>query len=126
MTYYVGNEYNLNDLLGDGNPRYFYGLRRSDPDGTLYFEKVDQLTSSSTMILNVPGSTANNFENFEYGVDFFDGRLATDHSRPYPNLYFDQYRWDNKNCYYYLDSTGELVVRINQTYTYLPSQIISS
>jgi hypothetical protein len=125
MTYYVGNEFNLNDLLGSGNPRYFYGLRRSDPDGTLYFEKVDQLTSSSTMTLNLPGASANNFENFEYGVDFFDGRLATDHSRPYPNLYFDQYRWDNKNCYYYIDSTGELVVRINQQYTYSAVQIVS-
>ena len=129
MTYYVGNEYNLNDLLGDGNPRFFYGIRRQDGgtnDGTLYFEKVDQLTSSNTMILNVPGSTANNFENFEYGIDFFDGRLATDHSRPYPNLYFDQYRFDSKNCYYYINSNGELVVRINQLYTYAPSQIVSA
>jgi len=125
MTYYVGNEYNLNDLLGEGNPRFFYGLRRAD-DGTLYFSKIDQLSSTSSITLNVPGSNANNFENFEYGVDFFDGRLATDHSRPYPNLYFDQYRWDNKNCYYYLDSaTGQLVVRINQQYTYAQNQIVS-
>jgi hypothetical protein len=126
MTYYVGNEQNLNDLLGEGNPRFFYGLRRSDPDGTLYFDKVDQLASTGSIPLNVPGSNANNFENFEYGVDFFDGRSATDHSRPYPNLFFDQYRWDSKNCYYYINDNGELVVRINQTYTYDPSQIVSS
>jgi hypothetical protein len=125
MTYYVGNEYNLNDLLGEGNPRYFYGLQRQD-DGTLYFYKVDQLASSASIQINVPGSSANNFENFEYGVDYFDGRLATDHSRPYPNLIFDQYRWDNKNCYYYIDNTGQLVVRINQQYTYTADQIISA
>jgi hypothetical protein len=126
MTYYVGNEYNLNDLLGDGNPRYFYALQRLD-DGTLYFYKVDQLSSTGTITVNVPGLSQNNFENFEYGVDFFDGRLATDHSRPYPNLQFDQYRWDNKNCYYYLDtSTGQLVVRINQTYIYSANQIVSA
>ena len=121
MTYYVGNEYNLNDLLGEGNPRYFYGLRRTDGgsnDGTLYFNKIDQLSSDETITLNRPGTTANNFENFEYGIDFFDGRLATDHSRPYPNLYFDQYRFDNKNCYYYINANGELVVRINKVYTY--------
>jgi hypothetical protein len=129
MTYYAGNEFNLNDLLGEGNPRYFYGLARQDGgtnDGTLYFYKVDQLTSTATLVLNNPGPSSGNFESFEYGVDFFDGRLATDHSRPYTNLVFDQYRWDNKNCYYYIDSTGELVVRINQVYSYSQSQIISS
>jgi hypothetical protein len=125
MTYYVGNEYSLNDILGDGNPRYFYGLARQD-DGTLLFYKVDQLSSAASIAINVPGPNTSNFENFEYGVDFFDGRLATDHSRPYPNLAFDQYRWDNKNCYYYLDSTGELVVRINQVYNYSPAQIVSA
>ena len=129
MTYYVGNEYNLGDLLGEGNPRYFSGLTRIDGganDGTLYFYKIDQISSTASLNLNNPGSTANNFENFEYGVDFFDGRLATDHSRPYPNLVFDQYRWDNKNCYYYIDALGQLTVRINQPYTYGASQIISS
>ena len=106
---YVG-DVALGDILGD-SPRFFYGLRRTD-DGTLYFEKVDQLTSASTMTLNVPGPNSQNFENFEYGVDFFDGRLATDHSRPYPNLYFDQYRWDSKNCYYYINTNGELIKKI--------------
>jgi hypothetical protein len=126
MSYYVGGDVNLNDILGEGNPRYFYGLRRED-DGTLYFTRNDQIGSSTTITLNVAGSNANNFENFEYGVDFFDGRLATDHSRPYPNLYFDQYRWDNKNCFYYIDqASGQLIVRINQAYTYTLLQTISA
>jgi hypothetical protein len=124
MTYYIGGEYNLSDILGDGNPRYFYALRRTD-EGTLYFSKIDQLKDTDSITVNVPGPNASNFEQFEYGVDFFDGRLATDHSRPYPNLYFDQYRWDGKNCYYYInEATGELIVRINQAYTYDPSQIV--
>jgi hypothetical protein len=126
MSYYVGGDVNLNDILGEGNPRYFYGLRRED-DGTLYFTRNDQIGSSTVITLNVAGSNANNFENFEYGVDFFDGRLATDHSRPYPNLYFDQYRWDNKNCFYYIDqASGQLIVRINQAYTYSALQTISA
>lgn len=118
MTYYIGNEFNLNDLLGEDNPRYFLAMRRSDPDGTLYFTKVDQLSSTDSIILNSPGGGQNNFENFEYGVDFYDGRNATTHARAYPNLYYDQYRWDNKNCYYYISAKGELVVRINQVYNY--------
>jgi len=125
MSYYVGGDLNSGDLLGEGNPRYFYGLQRLD-DGTLYFYKVDQITSTASIPLNVPGSSANNFENFEYGVDYFDGRSATTHTRPYPNLIFDQYRWDSKNCYYYIDSQGNLVVRINQTYTYTQLQTVSA
>lgn len=124
MTYYAGGELSLNDILGEGNPRYFYGLQRTD-DGTLYFYKIDQLKDFDTLTLNQPGPNDGNFENFEYGIDFFDGRLATDHSRPYPNLTFDQYRFDGKNCYYYINSNGELVVRINQAYTYDQSQIVS-
>ena len=124
MTYYVGNEYNLGDLLGEGNPRFFYGLQRTE-DGTLYFYKIDQLRDTDTITLNVPGPNDSNFEQFEYGIDFFDGRLAVDHSRPYPNLVFDQYRWDGKNCYYYINANGELVVRINQVYSYSQDQIIS-
>jgi hypothetical protein len=126
MSYYVGGDLSYSDMLGDGNTRYFYGLRRED-DGTLYFSRIDQLSSTSIITLNKPGSNTNNYENFEYGVDFFDGRLEEDHSRPYPNLYFDQYRWDNKNCYYYLDqATGQLVVRINQPYTYTALQTVST
>ena len=90
MTYYVGQAA-IADLLGADNPRYFYALRRTD-EGTLFFGKVDQIKDDYQVIVNVAGSNANNFENFEYGVDFFDGRLEEDHSRPYENLYFDQYQ----------------------------------
>jgi hypothetical protein len=124
MTYYVGGEVSQSDLLGEGNPRYFYALRRTD-DGTLYFAKIDQLKDTGTIVINTPGSSTEDFSDFEYGVDFFDGRLAEDHSRPYDNLYWDQYRWDNKNIFYYLDSQGNFVVRVNQAYTYDPTQIIS-
>ena len=128
MTYYFGGEIALNDILGEGNPRFFYALRRQDAGataGNLYFTKIDQLSSTDTITLNVPGTSDNNFESFEYGIDFFDGRLAADHSRPYPNLAFDQYRWDGKNCYYYINDNGELIVRINQVYPYSGDEIVS-
>ena len=126
--YYVGGEISLNDMLGEGNPRFLYALSRQDggtADGTLYFFKIDQLRDTATITLNAPGPSSGNFEQFEYGIDFFDGRLAADHSRPYPNLAFDQYRWDGKDCYYYINANGELVVRINQTYAYSQDQIVS-
>jgi len=124
MTYYAGGEISLNEVLGEGNPRFFYALRRGD-DNILYFSKIDQIKDVETITLNVPGSADNNFESFEYGIDFFDGRLAADHSRPYPNLAFDQYRWDGKDCYYYINAQGELVVRINKSYPYTQDQIVS-
>lgn len=124
MTYYVGGELSLNDILGEGNPRFFYGMRRDD-NGTLFFSKIDQLRDTNTITINVPGPNSGNFEQFEYGIDFFDGRLAQDHSRPYPNLVFDQYRWDGKDCYYYINAAGELVVRVNTAYVYDQSQIVS-
>lgn len=119
MTYYVGNENNLADLLGADNPRFMYALRRTD-EGDLYFAKIDQIKDVDGVIINNPGLTQNDFQDFEYGVDFFDGRQEVDHSRPYSNLQWDQYRWDNKNIYYYIDAEGNFVVRVNQQYTYPP------
>lgn len=125
MTYYVGQEAIGQGLLGEGNVRYFYGMRRTD-DGVLYFTKVDQLADNDTAItVNNPGLAENDFEEFEYGVDYFDGRLADDHSRPYSNLYFDQYRWDTVNAYYYINGNGELIVRLNKAYTYSVDQIVT-
>ena len=124
MSYYIGQN-NLADILGDGNPRYFYGLRRDDA-GQLYFAKIDQLKDTGAITINFPGLTENDFQDFEYGVDYFDGRLEEDHSRPYSNFYFDQYRWDGKNMFYYINGNGEFVVRVNQEYIYPPESIISN
>lgn len=120
-THYVGTM--PAEVLGDGK-RYFYALYRDD-QGNLYYWKIDNLTDNSSYTINNPGLAENDFQDFEYGVDFFDGRLDNDHSRPYSNLAFDQYRWDNQNINYYMNANGEFVVRINQNYTYDPSQIIS-
>jgi len=124
MTYFVGNDASLSNVLGEGNPRYFYALRR-DEEGLLYFAKVDQLTDTGLVTINNSGLTENDYTDFEYGVDFFDGRLLEDHSRPYSNLQWDQYRWDNKNVYYYINTAGELIVRINQAYVYPPELIVT-
>jgi len=124
MTYFVGNDASLSNVLGEGNPRYFYALRR-DEEGLLFFAKVDQLTDTGLVTINNSGLTEDDYTDFEYGVDFFDGRLLEDHSRPYSNLQWDQYRWDNKNVYYYINTAGELIVRINQAYVYPPELIVT-
>ena len=123
-THYVGQTPSITELLGDGQPRYYYALRRTE-DGTLFFAKIDQLKDVDTITINNPGAASGDFTEFEYGVDFFDGRIESDHSRPYENLQWDQYRWDNKNMFYYVNDQGELVVRINQEYAYDASQKVS-
>ena len=124
MTYYIGTENSLSDLLGAENPRFFYALRRDD-EGLLFFSKVDQIKDDDVIIINKPGLSQNDFSSFEYGVDFFDGRLEEDHSRPFTNLYWDQYRWDNRNLFYYINEEGEFVVRINRAYNYPPELIVT-
>ena len=98
-----------------------------DAQTTDYFTllKVDQLKDDDEVIINNPGLTENDFTDFEYGVDFFDGRLEEDHSRPHTNLQWDQYRWDSRSVFYYINDNGEFVVRVNKEYAYDPSQIVT-
>jgi len=115
MSYnYVGQSYD--NIAGQYQPRYFYALRRTDA-GDLYFARVDQLQNTDSITLNNPGNTSDNYDNFELGSDFFEGRDVT-HNLVYPNLNYEQWRWDERSVYYYIDSNGNLVARIGQGYSY--------
>jgi hypothetical protein len=112
-NYYLGRD--PVETLGQ-SPRYWYALRRND-DGELFIVRSDQVTDKESYELNIPGAPVDNFEDFEPGVDFFDG-TAEDHEPVYDNLKYTQYRWDDRSIFYYVDSQGQLVQRINQGYTY--------
>ena len=116
-NYYLGRS--PEDTLGD-SPRYWYALRRND-DGELYIVRSDQVLDKEAYQLNIPGPPEENFEDFEPGVDFFDG-IDAEHESTCENMYYPQYRWDNRSIFYYVDSEGLLVQRINQGYSY-PSGI---
>lgn len=113
MTYYIGQQ--PSDVLGD-QPRFFYALRRTD-DGELYFARVDQLIGEDSIEINNPGDPTENYDDFEVGVDFFEGRDVY-HNLVFENLKYEQYRWDDRSIYYYIDDDGQLVARVNATYTY--------
>jgi hypothetical protein len=112
-TYYIGTS--PDEALGD-SPRYWYALRRNN-DGELFLYRSDQLKDKDSIELNLPGAPQENFEDFEPGIDYFDGTRA-DHEVEYDNLVWTQYRWDNRNMLYYVDDQGRLTQRINQGYTY--------
>ena len=118
-TYYVGN--NPDQLIQQlGETRYFYALRR-DEQGYLYLYKVDQLAGNDDIIqINKIGDDPNkDFVDFEFGVDFFDGRLENHEiDANIENIMWEQYRWDSRNIFYYINDNGEFVVRINQPYAY--------
>ena len=112
-TYYLGQS--PDEALGD-SPRFLYLVRRNE-DGELFFLRSDQAIDKESIEINTPGDPAENFEDFESGVDFFEG-ITADHEIQYDNLKFPQYRWDNRSILYYIDAQGQLVQRINQGYAY--------
>lgn len=114
MTAYFGTD---QSAVMDGiDGRFFYGLRRTD-NGELFFTKEDQLDPDASIQVNTPGDPANNYSEFEQGVDFYEGR-DQNHEYVYSNLQYEQLRWDDRHLYYYINAEGELVVRINRPYVY--------
>ena len=111
---YIG-ENGAAELLG-GEPRYFYALRRTD-EGELYFCRVDQALGQDSAVINNPADGNDDFTDFSSGNDFFEGR-DVNHNLVYPNLNYEQMRWDNRSIYYYINSNGELVARIGKAYPY--------
>ena len=119
-TYYLGQS--PDEALGD-SPRFLYLMRRNE-DGELFFLRSDQAIDKESIEINTPGDPAENFEDFESGVDFYEG-VTADHEVQYDNLKYPQYRWDNRSILYYIDAQGQLVQRINQGYSY-PTGISSN
>lgn len=114
MTYYVGS--NPQDILGGVSHRYWYGLRRTD-NGELFLGKVDQVRNDEIVQVNKMGDPTENYPNFEEGQDFYEGR-DTYHNLVYENLNYEQYHWDNRNIYYYINEEGELILKINEPHEY--------
>lgn len=113
MAYYFGRT--PDNILGN-SPQYFYALRRNE-DGELFLVRSDQLTDKAAYEINIAGRPENNFEDFEAGIDFFDG-IDDDHNQNYPNLKYPQYRWDGRAAFYYIDEEGNFVQRLFSGYDY--------
>lgn len=112
--YYLGRD--SVEVLG-GAQRFFYAIRRN-MDGELFIIRSDQLKDATDVIeINMPGAESGTFEDFEAGVDYFEG-ITADHEVVFDNLKYPQYRWDDRSLFYYIDDEGRLTIRINKGYTY--------
>ena len=111
--YYIGTS--PEQSLGN-SPRYFYAVRRNE-DGELFFLRSDQIKDKDIITINNPGVPSENFEDLEPGIDYFEG-IDADHEATDDNLFFTQYRWDDRSILYYIDEEGQLVQRINFNYEY--------
>lgn len=112
-NYYIGQT--PDESLGDSQ-RYFYGIRRND-DGEVFLKRSDQFRDKTAIEINSIGDPSENFEQFEPGIDYIDG-ITEDHEVEYDNLLYTQYRWDNRNIFYYIDDDGQLIQRIGFSYDY--------
>lgn len=114
MANYIG--FTPEQLFDSVQNRFFYGLRRTD-QGELFLGKLDQLKNNDSLTVNNPGNPEESFNNFQEGEDFYEGRKV-DHTLVFENLRYEQFQWDDKNIYYYVNDDGDLVARINQKFTY--------
>ena len=110
---YLGTD--PSDLLGD-TPRFFYGMRKNE-NGSLFLVRIDNLRDKDTAQINNPGEESDNYTDFEVGVDFFEG-IDVNHNEVFPNLNYQQYRWDDRSIFYYVDEDGQLVARIGNSFPY--------
>lgn len=117
MSYYIGQS---PDQYTTRKERYFYGLNRNDTTGMITLSKINLDNSAeSVSIQNLSAMTGTKptLENLNEGVDMFDGRNAS-HELVYDGLNYEQFKWDSDDLYYYIDSEGQLTVRINTPYNY--------
>lgn len=112
-SYYLGTT----PTEGLGNsPRYWYALRRNE-DGELFLVRSDQILDRDAYELNIPGPPEEDFDNFVVGTDYLDGIDVT-HEPVKENMFYPQYKWDDRSLFYYVDSEGMFIVRINKGYSY--------
>ena len=114
MSNFLGQS--ISELVNQTDARYFYGFRRTD-NGELYLAKIDQLKAGDSIQLNKEGDPVDNYEDFEQGENFFEGRDVK-HQKVYKNLNYEQYKWDNRSLLYYIDDDGQLVLKVNEDHTY--------
>lgn len=112
--YYVGSTFE--NILEELDNRFFYGINRSDK-GDITLVKVDMMNVDDNVQINAPGDPSNNFNEFEWGTNFYEGR-DNQHDLVYQNLNYEQYAWSDEDLLFAINDEGELTVRVNGTHDF--------
>jgi hypothetical protein len=102
--------------FGQIDNRFFYGIRRTD-EGELFLVKVDQTKKGQSIVINEGDVSAENFQAFEVGQDFFEGRDVF-HELVYETLKYEQFKWDNRDMLFYIDDDGYFTIKVNEKHDY--------
>lgn len=114
MSHYIGSS--PNDIFRDIDNRFFYAIRRND-SGELFLAKIDQSKPGETITLQRGGISSESFQNFDQGQDFFEGRDVY-HEIVYDELRYEQFKWDNRDIFFYVDADGYFTIKVNENHTY--------
>lgn len=107
----------LEENFGSLQNRFFYAIRRNE-DGELFLAKVDQAKKGDSVVVFRGEISADTLQNFEDGQAFFEGRDVF-HELVYPDtLNYEQYKWDDRSVFYYIDDDGYFTIKVNETHTY--------
>lgn len=109
MGYYVGATFE--DIVDEADNRFFYGINRSDK-GDITLVKVDVFNVDDHVQINAPGDPQKNYNEFEWGISFYEGR-DNQHNLVYENLNYEQYAWSEEDLIFAINDDGEFVVRVN-------------
>ena len=86
--------------------------------------KPETKKTANIAIINDIGIAAENYLDFEEGIDFLSG-IDEDHEIVNDNLRYPQFKWDNRSLTYFIDPVdGQFIQRLSETYVY-PDKISS-
>ena len=113
----MANNFNLGhspEFFLNQTARYFYGMSRTDD----WFIKITKVNLDSDLEPVSISDATGTYDNFEEGVDFFEGVDGTSKMPNYSGMNFEQYKWSADDLYYYVDANGILSVRVDTPYNY--------
>lgn len=96
--------------------RFFYGLRRND-NGEVFLSKVDQTKKGESVQIATGNISGTSFTDFEVGQNFFEGRDIF-HELVFDDLKYEQFKWDNRDIFFYVDDDGYFSIKINEKHIY--------
>lgn len=110
MSRYIGT-------TGGLPPSYFYKLTR-DETGYLIFTKVDLNADGTEVVINNNSVSTTSQQQFDISSDVVVINIDDDHELINEAAGHSQYKIKPEDLLYFINDSGNLIVRINGSYAY--------